>query len=113
MAPIPIDSLLNKEDTINKKSQLLPTARLSDAVRLLKVGKVVGADFNRAEIIAARGKPGVCVTVDARLGRFEACLLTEWDEEEKCYFSSNDVYNDMISSSSWRVVSAWIKDKFS
>jgi hypothetical protein len=113
MAPNPIDSLLNKEDVINKKSQLLPTARLSDAVRELKVGKVKGKGFNRAEVLAARGKPAVCITVDTRLGLFEACLLNEWDAFEECYGSSTDIYNDMISSNSWRVVSAWIKDKLS
>ena len=113
MAPIHMDSLLNKEDTINKKSQLLPTARLSDAVRQLKVGKVRGKGFNKAEVLAARGKPGLSVTIDARLGLFDAVLLNEWDVFEKCYGASTDVYNDMISSTSWRVVSAWIKDKLS
>ena len=108
-----MDNLLNKEDTINKKSKLLPTARLSDAVRDLKVGKVKGKGFNRAEVLAAQGKPAICVTIDTRLGLFDAVLLNEWDCFEQCYGSSTDVYNDMITSNNWRVVAAWIKDKLS
>jgi hypothetical protein len=113
MAPLHMDKVLNKEDTISKKSQLLPTAKLSDAVRDLKVGKVRGKGFNKAEVLAARGKPGMCITVDTRLGLFDAVLLNEWDVFEKCYGASTDVYNDMITSNNWRVVAAWIKDKLS
>lgn len=72
-----------------------------------------GKGFNKAEILAARGKPGVCITIDARLGIFDAVLLNEWDCFEGCYGSSTDVYNDMITSNNWRVVAAWIKDKLS
>ena len=92
---------------------MLPTAKLSDAVRQLKVGKVRGKGFNRAEVLAARGKPAVCITIDARLGLFDAVLLNEWNAFEKCYAASTNIYDDMISSTSWRVVSAWIKDKLS
>ena len=92
---------------------MLPTAKLSDAVRQLKVGRVKGKGYNKAEVLAARGKPGLSVTIDTRLGLFDAVLLNEWDAFEKCYGSSTNIYDDMISSSSWRVVSAWIKDKLS
>ena len=92
---------------------MLPTARLSDAVRQLKVGKVRGKGFNRAEVLAARGKPAVCITIDARLGLFDAVLLNEWDSVDGCYGSSTNIYDDMITSNNWRVVAAWIKDKLS
>jgi len=91
---------------------LLPTAKLSDAVRQLKVGKVKGYHANLAEITPTRGRPGIAVSIDTREGLFEAVLLTEWDEELG-YVASCDLYNDAISSTSWSVVSAWIKDKLS
>ena len=114
MTPNPVGQvcpLLRKENTMNK-SHLLPTARLSDAVRLLGLGAPVkGRGSNMAWVAAKGGKPGVCIDVDIRSGMFQATLLNEWDEESKMYLTSDDVYNDSISSTSWRVVSAWIKDK--
>ena len=77
------------------------------------MGRVRGKGFNKAEVLPARGKPGLSVTIDARLGIFDAVLLNEWDCFEGCYGLSTDVYNDMITSNNWRDVSAWIKDKLS
>ncbi len=77
------------------------------------MGRVRGKGFNKAEVLAARGKPGLSVTIDTRLGLFDAVLLNEWDSVERCYGSSTDIYNDMITSNNWRVVAAWIKDKLS
>ena len=63
--------------------------------------------------LAARGgRPGLSITVDTQEGLFQANLLNEWDEDAQMYLSSDDIYNDTIISSSWSVVSAWIKDKF-
>ena len=64
-------------------------------------------------MLAARGKPAVCITIDARLGLFDAVLLNEWDSVDGCYGSSTNIYDDMITSNNWRVVAAWIKDKLS
>ena len=104
--------MLTKEDIINNKSHLLPTAKLSDAVRQLNVGKVRSYHSNLAELAPSKGKPGIAVSIDTLEGLFEAVLLNEWDEEIG-YVASCDLYNDAISSNSWRVVSAWIKDKLS
>lgn len=91
---------------------MLPTAKLADAVRQLNVGKVRSYTSNLAELVPSRGKPGIAVSIDTLEGLFEAVLLNEWDAEWG-YVASCDLYNDAISSTSWVVVSAWIKDKLS
>lgn len=92
---------------------MLPTAKLSEALRQLKVGRVKGYSSNRAEVLASKTHHGIFVEIDAVEGIFAACLLNQWDDLGERYISSDNFYDDMISSNSWSVMAAWIKDKLS
>ena len=90
----------------------LPTMRVSDALRALKVGPVRGYSANEAEIKATGNKAGVMVACDTLNGVFDAVLLNEWCDDTCMYVSSNNVSEDSITSKDWGVVARWIKRHF-
>jgi hypothetical protein len=94
-------------------TKLLPSVRLSDALRALGLGPVRGYSANEAEIKATGNKCGVMVDCDPRENNFNAVLLNDWDDDLCMYMSSSDMYNDSITSESWDVVANWIKRHFS
>lgn len=90
----------------------LPTIRVSDALRALKVGPVRGYSSNEAEIKASQTRAGVMVGVDTSKGVFDAVLLNEWDDDLCMYMSSNNIDGDSITSDDWYEVANWIKQHF-